>query len=218
MLVLSQNTYAIGWWDLFNVMTKVQGIDLDIKNINKDTFNLNKDQLSQLTLITNGLIGTHSYGKMNYDNNLFDWGKGSNNLQDMLSLYKSGNGGRLAQVSNDLEKQFPISNSLGSPSQTENEYYLLQAQTTLASRSSSQVAFEQVSKESKVIEDLHNEIDKAKDNKSAVDLNNRLVSEENNMSIQQTKLLALLVQQEAINSQEQANHTKESVEFFDFKK
>ena len=217
LLLASSNLYAIGLWDIFNVMTKIQGIDLDMKNISQDTFNINKDQLSQLNLITNGLTGTHSYGSMNYDKNQFDWGKGSDNWQDMLSLYKTG-GGSLAQVSGNLEKEFPIADNLGSSSQTENEYYRLQAQTTLASRSSSQLAFEQVSKESKVIEDLHNEIDKSKDNKSSVDLNNRLVSEQNNMSIQQTKLLALLVQQEAVNSQEKANHAKENAEFFDFKK
>jgi hypothetical protein len=215
---VTQNAYAVNWKLIVDSLTKIYGVNLDLKQLDQNILDMNKDQLSDINAVMEGLTGTHSYGEMEYDPNQFNWGSRSGKWQDVLSLYQSESHDPLAQVSDHLEKQFPISNNLNQGNPTENAYYLLQAQTTLASRSSSQLAFDQVSKETEIIEHLHHQIDKAKDTKSSTDLNNRLVSEQNAMSIQQTKLLATLVQQWAVAAQEKANHSQENSTFFDYKK
>lgn len=213
-----QNTYATDVSGIIHILSKMYGLNVDIKNLDQNLFDVNKDQLTQLNAINQDLTGTHRYGSMNYNSHQYSWGDGSDNWQSLLSLYKTGGGGELATMAGKLSKDFPIADNLDTTNPTENEYYRLQAQTTLASRASSQLAFNQVSQESKVVETLHDEIDQTKDNKSSVDLNNRMLSEQNRMSIQQTKLLATLVQQAAIDSQEKANHAKENATFFDYKK
>jgi hypothetical protein len=225
ILMFSQSVFADPISRILKVVGQISQYDQqistytsDIEGVDKNILDNNKKQLTDLDSIISGLTGTHSYGGMNYDSSQFNWGNGSDSWQSLLSLYKTGGGGDLARLAGNLGNEYPISDNLGSSSNTENEYYRLQAQTTLASRASSQLAFDQVSKESKVISTLHDQIDQAKDNKSSVDLNNRLVSEQNQMSIQQTKLLAALVQQAAVDSQEHANHAKENSEFFDYKK
>jgi hypothetical protein len=196
--------------DIIKIVGKIYGVNLDIKN-------LNDLQVNRLDSVVKGLTGTHSYGSMIFDQNQYDWGSGANSWQDILAMSLNGSGsGQLGSVIQRLSKEYPIE-ALHSQNKTENEYYLLQAQTTLASRSSSQLAFDQVAKEEQVMKALQAAIDKSQDSKSAADLNNRLIAEQNNLSIQQAKLLAVLVQQVAVDAQEKANRAKEDAEFFDYR-
>jgi regulator of replication initiation timing len=168
--------------------------------------------------IVDGLTGQHNYGSKYYDPNGLSWGSGANEWQSVLAMAKNGGGsGEVGSVINQLAKTYPISSTLGA-SETENEYYRMQAQTTLASRASSQVAFDELNKEAESINQLHREIDQTKDAKSSADLNNRLAIENSKINIQQAKLMAVLVQQISADSQSRANIAKENAQFLDFKK
>jgi hypothetical protein len=214
LLLISKAAFAVDLWDIVNKLGELNGINLDIKKLQTEGLDINKKSLTQLSDITQGLTGTHQYGALNYDGDQFTWGNNAASWQRLLSLYKAGDAGEYAQLAQKLSQEFPIMDDINKDNVRENQYYRLQAQTTLASRTSSQLAFDQISKESRVMESLHHEIDRTKDNKSAVDLNNRLLLEGSTINIQQAKLLATLVQQESINSQEQALQTKENADFF----
>jgi hypothetical protein len=210
MLLIPSVTLAFDISDLWDILEKSYERQVGI-----DT--TTKDELVQLKALLAGLTGTHQYGSFNNDSSQFSWGTKTGDWQSILALYKNGDGGELSRLESTFSKQFPIKDSLGSSNDIENQYYLLQAQTALATRSSSQLAFQQISNESQVIDDLQKQIDKAQDNKSAVDINNRLLAEQNKLSIQQAKMMTLLVQQGLVEAQEKSNRAKENADFFDFK-
>lgn len=211
ILSIPMSSFAFDLDDLFNAVLKMYDIDLETKD-------LNEKQLDKLKDLSSSLAGKHGYGNHNYDNGAYAWGNGSNSWQDILALSRKGGGdGRLGETILSLAKQYPIKNSFESPNQTEKDYYRLQAQTSLASRSAAEVSYQQAVQQEKSMRALHDLIDKTEDEKSASDLNNRLSSEQAMTSLQQTKLLSILVQQQAVNAQERANRAKEDMEFFEIK-
>lgn len=211
ILCVPTASFAFDWNDLLNAILKMYDIDLETKEINEK-------QLDSLKDLNKALAGRHGYGNQSYDSNAYAWGNGSDSWQEVLALSKKGGGnGQLGESILSLAKQYPIKDSFNSPNQTEKDYYRLQAQTSLASRSAAEVSYQQAVKQEKTMRALHDLIDKTEDEKSASDLNNRLSSEQAMTSLQQTKLLSILVQQQAVNSQERANRAKEDMEFFEIK-
>lgn len=210
-LFIPTYSLALDLSSIIQIIANLYGVNLDIKNLD----DLSLEKLDELK---DGLTGTHNYGNNNYDPNIFVWGDNTDNWQSIINLTSTQRAeGDLGRMINDLVKQFPIAKSEVSTNDLENQYYLIQAQTTLAARASSQVAFKQINNEARTMHKLHQLIDQTKDNKSAVDLSNRLASEQANINIQQAKLLAVLVEQAAISNQEKSNHAKENAEFFDTK-
>lgn len=162
-----------------------------------------------------GLLGTHTYGGQFYDSSAYDWGDQADDWQKILAMSKNRNGsGNLSSVIGRVANQFPVQSQLGSTNSIENEYYDLQASTAIATRSGSELAFNQAVKNEKNIRQLHREIDQAPDAKSAADLNNRLASENAMLSVQQTKLLAMIAQQAAVEAQARAIRAQEDKAFF----
>lgn len=197
--------------DILNIVGKIYGVNLDIKDFNEKIKNFNND-------LVRGLTGRHDYGNNYYNPNLLSWGSQINNWRDVINMANNqGGSGELGNVLSELVKQFPISKEKMSDNDLENKYYLLQAETNLAARASSQVAFQQLKREEETIKQLHRLIDQTKDAKSSIDLSNRLASEQNRISIQEAKLLAVLVEQAAMTGQERSNHAVENNAFFDIK-
>lgn len=207
--MLSFSAHAVGWQDLINSIVKVYGVNLDMKN-------LDIESLEQLKSLDKSLNGTHSYGGRFYNKDAFDWS--ANHWSEMLSLSKNPHGhGEMGETMLRLSRDFPIDETVSSPNKTTNEYYRLQAQTSLASRAASEVAYQQATNQEKTMQRLHDEIDQTKDQKSASDLNNRLVAENALTNVQQTKLLAVIAEQSALNAQEKVNRAKQDKAFFEMK-
>lgn len=197
--------------DILQAIVKLYGVNLEMKD-------LNQDQLKSLNNLTKTQSGTHSYGLDQYDANRYAWGKGTDDWQQMLSLSRGGGGqGEVGHTVNRLGNEFPIVKNLESPNPIANDYYVLQAQTALAARASSEVAYKQAVRQETTMKQLHQKIDQTPDSKSAQDLSNRLSAENAMNSVQQTKLLAVLVQQAAIADQAEANRAKENKAFFSLK-
>lgn len=209
---LAPNIAAANWLkDIFDISTKIYGVNLDANYISQS-------QLDQISKITAGLTGTHDFGSQSYDANRFSWGQGTNDWQAILAMANNGGAnGQLGSILKQLSGQYPISPSLGSSSNLQNQYYLMQAQTALASRAGAQLAFKQINQEADTMQYLHSKIDTTQDNKSAVDLNNRLAAENAMVNIQQAKLLAILAEQASLDAQEKVNRAKETADFFDIK-
>lgn len=204
---LTTPTYAIGWVELANALLK-------IANVNTDILNANKQEIIQFKEMNEHLYGTHTYGRRYYDSDGYSWGGSS--WQDVLALSKNGGAvGQLEKTVQTLAKEYPIQGSFNSPNEIERAYYRLQAQTALAARSAAEVSYQQAVKQEKNMHKLHDLIDQVEDEKSASDLNNRFASEQAMTSLQQTKLLSILVQQQAVAAQARANRAKEDMEFFE---
>lgn len=209
MLVFPVSSYAIGWKALLDAVLKMYGVNLETRDINAD-------QLSRLNELQGTLTGNHSYGQASYDSDAYSWGNSTSSWQQVLALSRNGGGnGQLGETILSLSKDYPIQNNFNSPNKTESDYYRLQAQTSLASRSAAEVSYQQAVDQEKRMRALHDMIDQVEDEKSASDLNNRLSSEQTMTSLQQTKLLSILVQQQAVSAQEKANRAKEDMEFFE---
>jgi hypothetical protein len=161
-----------GLFALVDAIAKIYGINLDLKD-------LNQLQVDRMTTLNAALSGVHDYGRSSYNANDYTWGDSANTWQSILSLSGNGRGeGELAESIAQIAKEFPIApDGLHSPNQIENQYYNLEAQEALASRSSADLAYKHAIRAEQTMSHLHTLIDKAVDNKSAVDLNNRLVAE-----------------------------------------
>lgn len=210
-LTLSTPTFALDWTDLINYVAQMYNIDLKIDE-------LNEQEVAGINSVLAALTGTHSYGSQYYDSERYLWGKNAGNWQEILALSHEGGGdGALGQSMKLLANDFPIKNDFNSLNIVERDYYRLQAQTSLISRSAAQLAYKQAVNQEHTMQSLHELIDKTADEKSASDLNNRLTSEQVMTNVQQTKLLSVLVEQQAVRAQEQANRAKEDMEFFNAK-
>lgn len=168
-------------------------------------------EVSSLDKITNGLSGVHNYGRIGYNDSRYSWG--ANNWQEILAMANGGGSGDLADAIGRLRGEFPSNEPLNSNNDSENKYYDLVYKTALASRAASEVAYKQANDEEKTVSNLNKQIDMAQDEKSASDLNNRLAAEQASSSLQQTKLLSVIVQQQAIEQQEKTNIAKENMKF-----
>lgn len=194
--------------DISRAIIKLYGVNVEMKDIDRN-------QLDQLKGINNSLLGKHNYGSRDYDDDAYSWGMSANSWQQILALSRNGGGnGQLGDTILSLAKEYPIQDDFNSPNTTESDYYRLQAQTSLASRSAAELSYKQAVEQEKRMRTLHDLIDQVEDEKSASDLNNRLSSEQAMTSLQQTKLLSILVQQQAVAAQEKANRAKEDMEFY----
>jgi type IV secretion system protein VirB5 len=177
------------------------------------------EQIKSLSSIKDGLdkglLGTHGYGGKFYDSSSYDWGSQADDWQTILAMSKNRNGsGSFADMVGQVTKRLPMQSNLGSNNPLENDYYDLQASTAIATRSGSELAFNQAAKNEKNIRQLHREIDQTQDAKSAADLNNRLSSENAMLNVQQTKLLAMIAQQAAVEAQARSIRAEEDKSFF----
>lgn len=229
--------------DLLNLATKAYGVNLDmltaqndmvsaqhnqtaqIENLSKLTEkqtkslygieDSNKHQEKSLVDILKGLTGVHSYGSDQYNSQQLNWGDDATSWQSILALaQRQGSGSPLGSSIKRLNQEYPIQEHLVNGNDAENQYYRLQAQTALAARASAEVSFAKMNEEATTMNNLNYKIDATPDSKSATDLNNRLASENARIAIEQTKLLAIIVQQNAVAAQEKANLAKQNAQFF----
>lgn len=205
-LLLPYNVYAFDITAILNIIGKVYGVNLEMKD-------LNADSLDQLKNLHDSLTGTHHYGSQDYDSHAYVWD--ADKWQDVMALaHEQGGSGELGDVISRLADDFPMDDSLNSSNDLENDYYRLEAQTALASRAAAELSYQQAVREEKTIERLHADIDKTEDAKSSADLANRLLAENTLTAVQQTKLLSVIAQQSALEAQEKANRAKETKAFF----
>ncbi|MCD6040277.1 MAG: Legionella vir ue protein [Gammaproteobacteria bacterium] len=213
MLFIIPNAHASDLFEIITILSKIAGSTMSIQNTNLN-------ELVALQALNKGLMGMHSYGSLYGSNAAFGWGESADTWQGLLSLYRQGGGGvgnsSLFSIMRTVANQFPMNDHLNSPNEIENTYYRLQAQTTAVSRSSSELVFDQVTREANTLAALQSEIDRTSDAKSAMDLHTRFSAEQANLTVQQTKLLALLVQQVATDAQEKSNRANEDAHFFNY--
>jgi len=192
-------SHAVDWWFVISAINGMNhALSGKIGNMDTDLQAVINHQTEQLT-------GHFGFGSLHYDQNLMNWGQGSDTWSSVVNLYHSGNGG-LGQTMASMVGDFPV---LSQPQASfnpymatrEKDYITLSSKTTLATRASSQLAFDKINQEMQVIHSLNQQIDSAPNAKAALDLNNRLTAENAEISLQLEKLLAAMLQQQAVENQ-----------------
>lgn len=170
---------------------------------------LHTQSIQQLSQQYGAITGNYGLGNLGYKTDLQSWGKGTERWQSVLQVYQQGgNPGSLSDVAKQLQQQFPIHPSHvanPNPNSMDAKFYELQAKTALTSRAASQMDYDNVQKQMDYMQHLHKEIDKTQNIKSAMDLQNRLLLENNKIQLELLRASALQNQQQAIHAQGEAN-------------
>lgn len=196
-------------WDLgeiINILAEINGVKL--KGIDEK----NAQTIAEIKNMQNLLKGNSGFGAKDYVD-YQSWGKGAEDWGSALNVYNTGSGtlGNLAKkLNSDPDNGFPINPNLKTfnPKDAQDRYSLLQAKTALASRAASQLAFDKIQDQITYHQkNLQPKIDTTQNLKSAVDLQNRLLFENNMIQLEMLRMAALSNQQQAIQTQSEVNHT-----------
>lgn len=160
-----------------------------------------QDEYSELKLLQADAEGHYGYGGLlNGASDLTEREWSPSNWQDALQGLSGGNPSRYQQLLQAYQAAHPtLSQSAfehgSSASSAEN--YIQEVHTNDAASVNATYAFNNVQQRLKNIYALSKNIDKAKNTKAAIDLNNRLLTEVAYINVQQVKMQALLNEQMA---------------------
>ncbi len=200
--------------DIVNRIEKTNVINTDILNSQNAELNVEQDILTSQKEVENllrgvneSMIGHSGWG--DYQSHDYQsYGNGSSNWNDVLIMAQVGRGdGDLGSVMGNLANQFPSDEDVFNHAVNEKrnqQYYALQTQTILAARATSQLDYNKIQDQILYQQMLQQQIEKTKDVKAALDLNNRIQVEGNLINLQ-------ILRQAAVGSQQQAIHDQASV-------
>ncbi len=179
----------------YNELTNIKStINTDINN-----------EISQLT-------GHYGMGNL-YDDAATQQGRlwSQDNWQDVLKIAAGGNYSRFNQLQQAYSQLYPtVDQSQIVPSDPNNVkavYYTQSANTNRATLAASEYAYNQINDHMKAVENLLAQVEgnNNNDEKSAIDLNGRLVAEVAFIQLQELKLQAIQTQMQATQAQGQVN-------------
>ena len=207
--------YANWFADIVNRIEATNGINTNILasqeaslGVEQDILTSQKDMEKLMNKVHSSLTGNAGWGTyqfhdyQSYGTNAHDW-------SDVLRMAESGGGqGSLGQAMNAIANQFPMDKSSFNQSTTNTEtqkYYALQSQTVLAARAASQLDYDKMQDQIAYQQMLQQQIEKTKDLKGAVDLNNRIQVESNLINLEILRQSAMANQQQAVSGQANVN-------------
>lgn len=206
--VASTSSYANWYQDIINAITK-QGMISNgwLSSINNQQQVLLDSQRAMEKLMSQ--VNDHLMGHSGWGNYQFhdyqSYGSSAINWNDVMRMAGQGQGdGALGAVIKELSQQFPADKSSFNTAvhhkQTQ-QYYALQSQTILAARAASQLDYNKIQDQIAYQQMLQQQIEKAKDLKSAMDLSNRIQVEGNLINLEILRQAALSNQQQALTGE-----------------
>jgi len=214
MLAATLSTAAHANWyqDIIDAITKQGMISngfLSGINLQQGEMLTSQQDIEKLMKEVNGGLTSHSGWGAYQSHDYQSYGGSANDWSGVMQMAKSGSGaGALGQTMNSINSQFPIdSNSFnkGISDPNSQKYYSLQSQTVLAARAASQLDYDKIQDQISYQQMLQQQIEKTKDLKSAVDLNNRIQIEANLINLGLLRQSALSNQQHAVSEQANIN-------------
>lgn len=193
-------------FEILKTISKMYGVNLDsFKKLKK----INDMTLQELHAIT----GKHHVGKEGYQD-FQSWGDSHAKWDSALVGYKEGQGS-IGHLQKKFDTQFPIAPNYKQLdlAKMHVEFDTLQAQTALASRAASQDIFDRIQKQIAYQQTLQTQIDETTDLKTATDLQNRLLFENNMIALDTLRLMAISAQQQSIQLQASANEVTSNKAF-----
>lgn len=219
-LLLSNVTYANWYLDIINAINNQGGLEngwLNSISSQQGALLTSQQNVEKTIQQMNGnIIGNYGWGTFNshdyqsYGDSAIDWVK-------VLQLAENGGGsGDLGQKMNTIAGQFPIDEkgfNQGITDPNSQKFYSLQSQTVLATRAASQLDYDKIQNQITYQQMLQQQIEKASDLKSAVDLNNRIQVEANLINLEILRQSSLANQQNAISEQANVNSALMNAKF-----
>lgn len=210
MLVLFvKNSYADALYSILNSSRNIENIEGHISNVAEDTLHSQLD-IDNLMKQVNGNLSGHSGWGTYQSHDYQSYGNSALNWDNVMRLAESGGGsGDLGSTINALANQFPINQdqfNKGVNSRTQQQYYVLQSKTVLATRAASQLDYDKIQDQITYQQMLQSQIEKTDNLKSAVDLNNRIQVEANLINLEILRQQSLANQQHAISDQANINN------------
>jgi hypothetical protein len=204
----TQASFADALYSILNGVHHLENLGEGSQAGLRDMVNSQHDIENLMKSVNNGIVGhsgwgtyqTHDY--QSYGDSAIKW-------NNVMGLAKSGGGsGDLGGAISSIANQFPINQSqfnkgINNPAQ--QQYYALQSQTVLASRAASQLDYDKIQNQIAYQRMLQDQIENAKDLKSAVDLNNRIQLEANLINLEILREQSLANQQHAMSEQANMN-------------
>ena len=210
--LLSNASYANWFQDIIDAINKQSSIT---NNILGNSLSVQRDLLSAQQNI-NGLMqqvndnmrGHSGWGTYQFQDHQ-SYGDGARDWNSVMVMAESGQGGgHLGQMIGSISNQFPadrVSFNRGVSDPNIQKYYALKVQTTLAARAASQLDYNKIQDQIAYQQMLQQQIEKTKDLKAAVDLNNRIQVEGNLINLEVLRQVALFNQQQSITEQASVN-------------
>jgi hypothetical protein len=218
-ITLSNAAYANWYQDIINAIVQQGTIGngfLDSINSQQGAMLSSQQDIQKLMKQVNGsLNGNSGWGSYN-THDYQSYGDSARSWSDVMKLTEGGSSGALGQTMHSIAGQFPIdkdSFNKGVTDSNSRQYYAVQSQTVLATRAASQLDYDKVQDQISYQQMLQQQIEKAKDLKSAVDLNNRIQVEANLINLEILRQSALANQQHAISEQANMNSALSNAKF-----
>jgi hypothetical protein len=187
-----------------------------IAHSNEGLLKSSLDIESLMKQVNSNLTGSSGWGTYQ-SHDYQSYGNSARSWSDVMKLSDSGGGsGALGQTVNSIANQFPIdkkSFNKGISDPSSQTYYAMQSSTVLATRAASQLDYDKVQDQIGYQQMLQQQIEKTKDLKSAVDLNNRIQVEANLINLEMLRQSALSNQQHAISEQANINGALSNAKF-----
>ena len=220
LAMLSTASYANWYQDIINAINAQGGISngfLSNMNTQQGAILASQQDIQKLMKEVHGsMIGNFGWGTYNV-HDYQSYGSGAENWSSVMTMTESGSGaGALGQVVNHLSSQFPINTSdynKGVSITTNQQYYAVKSKTVLAARAASQLDYDHIQNQIVYQQMLQQQIEKATDLKSAIDLSNRIQVEGNLINLAILRQAALSNQQQAINEQANINSALSNAKF-----
>jgi hypothetical protein len=177
-------SYGNKWSDIIGLLKQIaeanSGMQFDLDHLN--------DVLTRLSdWGTRDFVDDHSW-------------EGATRWQDALH----GGTGPLGQTIQALSQEFPIDTAVynkSNPNESDQKYYALHAKTALTARAASQFSYNTIQDQINYAKQLKDQINHAEDLKQSLDLQSRLVAENNLIQLEILRQLAISNQQKAIEAQ-----------------
>jgi len=219
----SNLSYANWFADIVDRIEKTNAINSNILdsqmaslNVQQDIFSSQKNIEVLTKQVHDAMIGSFGWGAYNV-HDYQSYGSGANDWSSVMQMANGSYGsGALGQTMNSLANQFPIDKNAFNQSannHTSQQYYALKAQTVLATRAASQLDYDKIQDQIAYQQMLQQQIEKAKDLKSAIDLSNRIQVEGNLITLEILRQSALSNQQQAITEQAGINGALSNAKF-----
>lgn len=208
IFVVSQMSFADALYSILNGVHHLESLEDSIQHGQLDMLNSQRDIEGLMKDVQHGIVGHSGWGTYQF-HDYQSYGNGANNWNNVMHMAEGGGGsGSLGITMNSLANQFPINQeqfNRGINNSSQQQYYALQSQTVLATRAASQLDYDKIQNQIAYQQMLQQQIEKANDLKSAVDLNNRIQVEANLINLEILRQSALANQQHAISEQANIN-------------
>jgi hypothetical protein len=208
LFALTPTAHADAIYSILNTLRDMAISQAGIQKSNQGLLNSSLDIENLMKQVNSNLSGNSGWGTYQ-SHDYQSYGNGSHSWSDVMRLADDGGGtGALGQTVNTIANQFPIdkdSFNRGVSNPSSQTYYAVQSKTVLATRAASQLDYDKVQDQISYQQMLQQQIERTKDLKSAVDLNNRIQVEANLINLQMLRQSALANQQNAITEQANIN-------------